>query len=486
MKLILLIAFLTVGFFTASLGQVKNESQITRRIELYLSKIEKIGFSGSVLVELNGKQVISKGYGDRNIAMRTKNTPDTIFDIGSITKQFTAAAILKLEMQGKLSVDDKISKYFDNVPKDKENVTIHDLLRHQSGLPAGVGGDYDRISNEEFVSKVMSSPLRFEAGKSFGYSNIGYSLLAMIIQKVSGKTYENYLYENLFHPVGMQFTGYSRPQFNKTMIATGYSREDKVWGKPTDKEWDKTAPYWHLTGNGGVLSTTGDLFKWHKALMTDGILSGEAKIKLYHPKLRDEENADAVYAYGWNVSKTKRNTRIASHNGTNRIFYADFRRLIDENISVITLSNKSHPNFNDLSREILKMIFDLTYSPEIPFADTIVARNFTTKIIQTVVAVGLEKAKEIYKGKRKNEELLEFEMRNKGFNLIDEGKGDLALKIFEMNVFAFPKSAKAIQGLGEAYMETGKKELALKYLKQSLAIDKDNPFVDDLIKQLER
>lgn len=486
MKQILLVAFLTIGFFTISFGHVKNERQITRRIESYLSKIEKVGFSGSVLVELNGKQVISKGYGYRNIAARAKNTPDTIFDIGSITKQFTATAILKLETQGKLSVDDKISKYFDSVPRDKESVTIHDLLRHQSGLQGGVGSDYDKISREEFISKVMNSPLRSEVGKRFSYSNIGYSLLAMIIEKVSGKTYENYLYENLFHPANMEFTAYSRPQFNKDMIAIGYSRDDKIWGKPTDKEWDKTAPYWHLLGNGGILSTTEDLFKWHRALMTEQILSDEAKKKLYHPKLRDGENVDAIYAYGWDVSKTKRNTTLVWHNGTNNIFYADIRRFINENISVIMLSNKSHPNFNDLSRVISKIIFDKTYSPDIPGADTILARNFTTKIIQTVEGSGLEKAIEQYKKKRNNEDLLEFEMRNKGFRLMGEGKGELAVKVFEMNVFAFPKSAKAIQGLGEAYMETGKKNLALKYFKQSLAIDPDNPFVNGMIKQLEK
>ena len=220
--------------------------------------------------------------------------------------------------------------------------------------------------------------------------------------------------------------------------------------------------------------------------MTEQILSDEAKKKLYHPKLRDGENVDAIYAYGWDVSKTKRNTTLVWHNGTNNIFYADIRRFINENISVIMLSNKSHPHFNDLSRVISKIIFDKTYSPDIPGADTILARNFTTKIIQTVEGSGLEKAIEQYKKKRNNEDLLEFEMRNKGFRLMGEGKGELAVKVFEMNVFAFPKSAKAIQGLGEAYMETGKKNLALKYFKQSLAIDPDNPFVNGMIKQLEK
>lgn len=99
----------------------------------------------------------------------------------------------------------------------------------------------------------------------------------MIIEKVSGQSYEAYLYENLWKPAQMEMTGYTRPAFDTNLIAIGYDSDDKAWGKPTDKEWDKTAPYWHLKGNGGILSTTEDLYKWHKALQSKLILSDEAK-----------------------------------------------------------------------------------------------------------------------------------------------------------------------------------------------------------------
>src|SRR6476646_9166538 len=131
-----------------------------------------------------------------------------------MSKQFTAAGTWKLEMQGKLTTDDKITKYFPGVPADKSGVTIHQLLRHIAGLPSVVGGDYDK----------------------------------------------------LWHPAGMETTGYSRPAFDEDLIATGY-KEDAEWGKPTQKEWGGDAPYWHLKGNGGVLSTTEDMYKWHLALL---------------------------------------------------------------------------------------------------------------------------------------------------------------------------------------------------------------------------
>lgn len=220
--------------------------------------------------------------------------------------------------------------------------------------------------------------------------------------------------------------------------------------------------------------------------MTEKVLSKNAKQKLIYPKLRTEETDISYYAYGWDVSKTNRNTTQIWHNGTNRIFYADFLRFIDENVTFIMLSNKSHTNFNNLNFEMAKVVFNPDFIPEIPIADNAINRRFTKQIIATISEFGLEKAKEEYAKKKGTEQLLEFLMREEGFNHLDNGKPEIAIQIFEMNVFVYPKSAKALQGLGEGYMETGKKELALKYLKESLAINPDNPFIIRLIKQLDQ
>jgi CubicO group peptidase (beta-lactamase class C family) len=466
-------------------GQTIKEEETFNRVDSYLSELEKVGFYGSVLVELNDGQIISKGYGFSNIGSSIKNSPATIFDIGSITKQFTAAAILTLEMQGKLSTGDNISRFFANIPSDKNQITIHDLLRHQSGLISNVGKDYEKINEEQFLDKVLSSKLEFRTGTNFSYSNVGYSLLAMIVEKVSNQTYETYLYENLWQPAQMESTGYSRPDFDTSLIAVGYSNDYSVWGKPTDKEWDDVSPYWHLKGNGGILSTTEDLYKWHKCLMTELVLTKEAIQKFYYPILRPEETARSFYAYGWDVSQTSRKTTQVWHNGSNRIFYADFLRFIDENVTLIMLSNKSHQNFNNVNFELSKMIFDSDYKPDIPAADNEDNRNFTNHIIKTLEEFGLEKAKSEYKKRKQSEQLLEFLMRNEGFNYIDNKKPDIAIQIFEMNAFVYPKSAKALQGLGEGYMETGKIESALKYFKESISINPDNPFVNEMIKKLE-
>lgn len=467
-------------------GQTIAADSISKRVTQYLTALENIGFSGSVVVEVNGVPVVSKGYGYADREAEIKNSPSTVFDIGSLTKQFTASGILKLEMQGKLTTRDSLSKYFENLPDDKKQITIHDLLRHRSGLVSNVGGDYDSISETEFLKKVFSSALQFNVGTDFSYSNIGYSLLAMIIEKVSRQSYEMFLYENLWKPAEMEMTGYKRPPYTLNQIAVGYDDENKIWGKPTAKSWDKTSPYWHLKGNGGILSTSDDLYKWHKCLLTEKVLSKEAIHKLYYPKLRAEEKPTSYYAYGWDVSKTNRQTTQIWHDGTNHIFYADMLRYIDEKKTLILLSNQFHPHFNNLNFELSRIIFNPSFSPEMPAPDNTINRNFTLEIIRTIELQGLEKAKKQYKKRAGTEQLLEYYLRNSGFDYIDHAKPEIAIQIFEMNAFAYPHSAKALQGLAEGYMETGKKELAIKYFNESLRINSDNPFIVEMLKLMDK
>jgi CubicO group peptidase (beta-lactamase class C family) len=478
---LLLLIIGNIGF-----SQTKNPKETAKtidKIERYLTEMEKAGFFGTVLVELNGEKVISHGYGFRDINQKLPNTPNTIFDIGSITKQFTAAAILKLEMQGKLSTEDKISRYFGDVPADKSEITIHQLLRHSAGLPSVVGGDYQKISQSEFVEKVMKAPLKFEAGTKFSYSNVGYSLLAMIVEKVSGQSYEEFLYENLWKPSNMESTGYKRPNFDNNFIAVGY-RDNNEWGKPIDKEWDKDAPYWHLKGNGGILSTTEDFYKWHAALMSDKILSKEAKEKYYHPKLRADETEDSYYAYGLDASKTKRNTRLLWHNGANGVFYAEFFRYVDDGAAIVIMTNRSNQGLREAGRMISRIIFDPSFKPVIPIAENETNRAFTTEIIKTTVEKGFAAGAEIYKKRKRGVNLIEHLINGKGYDLLSDKKLTESIDIFKLNVLAFPKSANAFDSLGEAYLEAGKKDLAIENYKKSLLLNPDNKNAEEVLKGL--
>ncbi|HEY8563669.1 MAG TPA: serine hydrolase [Pyrinomonadaceae bacterium] len=485
------IAILTVllliaaGVSFAQNAGARTASKNVDRIKKYLEKLDEIGYSGSVLIALNGKPVLSRGFGFSDAERKIKNSPNTVFDIGSVTKQFTAAAVLKLEMQGKLSTADKIAKYFRNVPPDKADITIHQLLRHSAGLPSVVGGDFEKISEAEFVEKVFSAPLRFPAGTRFSYSNVGYSLLALIVEKVSGQSYERYLYENLWKPAGMETTGYTRPRFDENLIAVGYRTDEQRWGKPTEKAWDKDAPYLHLKGNGGVLSTTGDLFKWDRALLSDAILSKEAKEKYYRPPLRADETGNSIYAYGWEVTQTERNTRRVWHNGTNRIFFADFYRFIDEGVTIVLMTNKSLNSRNDTGRVISEMIFDANYEPVVPIAETAANRAFTDEIITLTLEKGLNAAVESYRRRDKKIDLLESVSVRKGFDLIEEKRLKEAIEIFKLNVFAFPKLSIAFEGLGEAYLEAGDEKSAIENYKKSLLLNPKNENAREALKRLE-
>jgi CubicO group peptidase (beta-lactamase class C family) len=331
--------------------------QLGTRLDEYLKRFEAVDFSGALLVVKDGHTVLQRGYGYADRSRRIRVTPTTVFDILSLTKQFTAAAILKLEMQGKLSVNDPLTKFFDNVPEDKRGITIHHLLTHSAGLARGFGDDYAEMSRDALVKRAFQSKLLSTPGQRYSYSNAGYSLLAAIIEIVSGQRYEHYLRENLFKPAGMSDTGYALPKWNPDRIAHGY-RGDEDWGRPNDKPWAFDAPYWNLLGNGGILSTAQDMYRWHLALESDAVLSEEAKRKLFTPYITedpDDPNWKGRYAYGWAIRPTERGTRLVTHTGRNPYFYSDFMRFVDEQVVIFFATN--NVDFQALAAQIPPIVF---------------------------------------------------------------------------------------------------------------------------------
>jgi CubicO group peptidase (beta-lactamase class C family) len=303
---------------------------IAQAVDEYLGRIVPYGFSGAVLVAKDDRIILNKGYG---MAVRAKNIPNTdttVLSTGSITKQFTAAAIMKLEMQGKLNTSDPITKFFKKVPANKKNITLHHLLTHTSGIVDAVGDDYVVAKRDETITKILKEPLQFTPAEEFSYSNAGYSLLAAVIEIVSGQDYEKFLNEQLFKPAGMNFTGYRIPNWNDRVVAHWYVGE-KNNGTPLEKPY----PYWNLIGNGGILSTTGDLYRWHLALKGDKILSKEAKKKIFTPYLND-------YGYGWDVLESDHGLLIQHDGGSGLGSSAEFRRYIDANVVTIIFCNQSY------------------------------------------------------------------------------------------------------------------------------------------------
>jgi CubicO group peptidase (beta-lactamase class C family) len=319
-------------------GEVRQGDAATR-IDDYLARLVPHGFSGAVLVAADGKVVLKKAYGFANRATKLPYTVDMVASVGSVTKQFTGAAIVKLEMQGKLRTSDPISKYLPGVPADKQGVTIHHLLTHTSGLSGDQGGGDDQpIGRDALVTRVLTQPLVAKPGERFEYSNEGYSLAGAIIERVSGQGYEAFLREHLFLPADMAETGYQLPTWSLPKLPIGYGPQGGEWGRIYKNNWLPDGPGWWLRANGGIHSSLDDLYRWHLALESTKVLSAEA-LKQYltghAPSMGGE-----MYAYGWGVQKTRRGTTVVTHNGGNGFFFTDFRRYVDEKVVIIAMSNQ--------------------------------------------------------------------------------------------------------------------------------------------------
>ena len=331
-----------------------SNAELSRRVSEYLNSLVPKGLSGSVLVAKGDQIIFHQAYGMADRAKGIPNTRETVFHIGSIAKQFTAAAIMKLEMMGKLNTSDPISKYLDNVPADKQSITLHHLLTMTSGVMVSPGpGQSDAVKDRDRrVRQILEAPLNFTPGQRYEYSNAGYNLLAAIIEKVSGQSFNQFLYEQLFKPAGLQATGFNVsgfqvPGWEKQTVARVYKGE-------TDNgyHWLNNPAPWFLTGPGSILSTTGDLFKWHLALLGDKVLSPAAKKKFYTPVLDD-------YAYGWTARQTPHGLRIQHNGGTTAGTGAFLIRYVDAGVTIIFCLNNSGIEFlNPISETLPKLVFE--------------------------------------------------------------------------------------------------------------------------------
>jgi CubicO group peptidase (beta-lactamase class C family) len=297
--------------------------------------------SGTVVAARAGEIAHCKGFGLAHRAAKVAAGCDTAYDIMSMTKQFTAAAILKLEMMGELRVTDPMSKFVGPVPDDKRAITLHHLLTHTSGLTDQLGGDYEALSREEMLDGALESELRSVPGSEYSYSNLGYSILAAIVEKASGTSYERFLTSHLFEPAGMRQTGYVLPEWKPDRVAVEYDKNGEPKGRPFDHPWAEDGPYWNLRGNGGLLSTARDMFRWHAALEGDEVLSKSAKDKMFEPHVPEEEGGDSYYGYGWVVSPTDEG-RIVWHDGGNGWSLGVMARFPDQDAMVFWVSNHAN------------------------------------------------------------------------------------------------------------------------------------------------
>jgi CubicO group peptidase (beta-lactamase class C family) len=253
------------------------------KLDSALRALETKGFSGVVRVDRDGATILEKGYGLANRVERRPFDPSTVVQIGSNTKDFTQVALLQLQERGRLDMRDSLAKYFPAAPADKRNITLAQLVNHRAGFPIGLGGDFEPLSRDQFLDAALRRPLSFTPGTREQYSNTGYALLAAVIEQVSGKTYDEYLRDNILDPLGLKNTGFLLPNFDPKRLAHGY-RNDEDQGTMLSKPHATDGPYWNLRGNGGMLSTLDDMHTFYKALFeTSTLLKPESKMGRFNP-----------------------------------------------------------------------------------------------------------------------------------------------------------------------------------------------------------
>ncbi len=285
----------------------------------------------------NGKPTKIAGYGLANLEWSTPATPETVFEIGSITKQFTAAAILLLAQEGKLSVDDRISKYIKDMPESWTNITLRHLLTHTSGIKNYTtldGFELTRhLTQAQFVRKMGGYPLDFAPGEKWSYCNSGFNLLGFVIENVSGEDYWRFMRERIFGPLGMSSTTNRDPRGIIRLRASGY--ETNGAGHYVNRDYDLTDVF----SAGAIVSTVGDLAKWNAALDSERLLTEASKEAMWTPiRLNDGSTHD--YGFGWFLNPLNGWQNIG-HSGSTSGFSASLQRFPKAGLAVIVLTNSN-------------------------------------------------------------------------------------------------------------------------------------------------
>jgi CubicO group peptidase (beta-lactamase class C family) len=335
------------------------------KVDEYMkAQVEVNSFSGTILLARDGTPLVSKGYGFANLEWRIPNAPDTVFRIGSITKQFTAMVVMQLREQGKLKTDDPVCRYLAPCPEAWAPVTIHHLLTHTSGIRSYTGlAEWRKVNMvpktvDEMIGFFRDLPLEWAPGTKWAYNNSGYFLLGAIIEKVTGQKYAQVVQELIFTPLEMKDSGYDWTAAIIPRRASGYMGRGS--GLSNAAPLDMQQPY----SAGALYSTAVDLLKWDQALYTDRLLPAPARQMMWTPVMND-------YAYGWAVRGPSPATfghRQLAHSGGINGFSSMIIRLPDTKMTAIVLSNNATANAGAVARDLLAIYYGQAYT--VPAART--------------------------------------------------------------------------------------------------------------------
>jgi CubicO group peptidase (beta-lactamase class C family) len=335
---LLMVALVVVGeAFCQTSGSASDEVAQYVKTEMARQHIPGI----ALLVSRNGEIVRAQGFGFSNVELQVPVKPETLFQSGSVGKQFTATAIMMLVEEGKISLDDPITKYFPDAPANWKPVTVRNLLSHTGGF-TDYPKDFDfrkDYTEDDLLKIVAGIPLAFPPGTKWSYSNLGYLTLGILIHRVTGKFYGDVLEERIFHPLGMQSTRIMSEADIIPNRAAGYRL---VKGQLKNQEW--VSPTLNTTADGSLYFSIVDLAKWDAALYTEKLLKRSSLEQMRTVvKLNDGKPNSGNYGFGWEITSSHGH-RLIDHDGAWQGFKTQISRYVDDKLTVVVLSNLAEAN----------------------------------------------------------------------------------------------------------------------------------------------
>ena len=331
---VLVVLFLTllVGFATAQTSA--NAAPVDEYVKSEMQRQHIPGLS--LLVAKNGEIVQAEGFGLANVELQVPVKPETVFQSGSVGKQFTATAVMMLVEEGKIGLEDPLTKYFKNAPSSWNQVTVRELLSHTAGF-----GDYPKDFNfrkdwteDELLKLIEGIPLAYSPGTNWKYSNLGFLTLGILIHRVTGEFYGDFLQQRIFQPLGMTATRIISEADIVPNRSAGYRL---VKGALKNQEW--VAPAMNTTADGSLYFTTLDLAKWDAALYTEKLLKrSDLDLMWTVAKLKNGQPDKGHYGFGWVIDE-RNGHRCIHHDGSWQGFETAIDRYVDDRLTVIALTN---------------------------------------------------------------------------------------------------------------------------------------------------
>ncbi|BDD03971.1 serine hydrolase [Aureibacter tunicatorum] len=429
-------------------------------------------YNGAVIVTKNDSVIYKNSFGYANEENKEKITPESVFYIASVSKQFTSMGIMILSEQGKLSFDDKIEDIFPNYPAYLKNITIRQLMTHTSGITDTELYKLKDPSNDDVLESIMKGDsLELENGKTFRYSNTGYTLLAFVIEKVSGMPIEEFFEKEIFDPLNMRHTTTSiRRKQNNMKTVIGYNWLGKNGG------YNST-----VVGGGGIYSTINDLQKYNKALNTNKLVTKNTLNKAFTNGQLSDQESDG-YGFGWSL-REKDNKKYVQHDG----YVPGYRSFIKKNLTdgydYIFLTNHGDKlPMNELISSIDSVLEQSKYvRPKNRVVNKIsheLKVNGSSNLCQNI-------KDEIIKNKD-HYTIDENRINLLGYMYLRDNQTNIAIEIFKLNTYLHPNSANVWDSLGEGYYENGQFELSKENYQKTLEMNPDNDNARVVIERIEK